>query len=65
MLFQTVLDVFQKNINPAGIIIRDGYLSYPSAVKDFKSIDIIVPHTERFTNKKMIIPIWLKTFGRI
>ncbi|KAG0420593.1 hypothetical protein EQH57_0084 [Dictyocoela roeselum] len=59
----TILDVFRRNLNSGSIIITDGYPSYPSAVKDFKSKHIIVPHTEGFTNKEgdntnMIENLW-------
>ncbi|KAG0425750.1 hypothetical protein DMUE_6014 [Dictyocoela muelleri] len=48
----TIHEVFQRHLNEGTIIITDGYPSYPSAVREFGSEHIIVPHNEGFTNSE-------------
>ncbi|KAG0425998.1 hypothetical protein DMUE_6001 [Dictyocoela muelleri] len=46
----TFYNVLLKHVNIGSIVITDGHPSYPSAVSQFNSHHIIVPHCEGFTN---------------
>ena len=48
---ETIKRVFERNIRTGGVIITDGFASYPGAVNDHGSEHRVVVHNDEFVNE--------------